>query len=91
VIGGEAERLWRRSPNPALRASGFRVEYPMKELAIREAVQGRRDSGETRADLRGGERTGEGRGQLRDLTERTERDVPRGQIAATVRDFLSGP
>jgi histidyl-tRNA synthetase len=91
VIGGEAERLAAFGDISALRASGFRVEYPMKDVAFGKQFKAAAESGAKLALIYGGDELAKGVVKVRDLTERNEREIPRGQVLATVRDFFSGP
>ncbi len=89
VIGGEAERLAAFGDIHALRAAGYRVEYPMKEVAFGKQFKAAAESGAKVALIYGGDELAKGVVKLRDLTERSERDVPRAQVVATVRDFFT--
>jgi histidyl-tRNA synthetase len=91
VIGGAAERLAAFGDIQALRAGGFRVEYPLKDVAFGKQFKAAAESGAKVALIYGGDEVAKGVVKFRDLAERTERDIPRAQILATVRDFLSGP
>jgi histidyl-tRNA synthetase len=91
VLGGPAERLAAFGDIQALRASGFRVDYPMKDLAFGKQFKAAGESGAKVALIYGADEVAKGVVKFRDLTERSERDIPRGQILATVRDFFSGP
>ncbi len=90
VIGGEKERLAAFADIHALRAMGYRVDYPMKEVAFGKQFKAAAESGAKLALIYGGDELAKGVVKLRDLTERSEREVPRGEVAAQVRDFLSG-
>jgi histidyl-tRNA synthetase len=74
----------------ALRAAGFRVEYVLKDLAFGKQLKGALDSGAKLALLYGGDELGRGVVKLRDLTGRTEREVPRAGVPAAVQDFFAG-
>ena len=74
----------------ALRAAGIRVEYALKELAFGKQLKAALDSGARLALLYGGDELVRGVVKLRDLTGRTEREVPRAEVSAAVRDFLAG-
>jgi histidyl-tRNA synthetase len=89
VIGGAEERAAAFGDIQALRAAGFRVEYPMKEVAFGKQFKAAAESGAKLALVYGGEELAKGVVKLRDLTARTEHDVPRDQVATAVRDFLS--
>ena len=90
VIGGAAERRAAFGDIHALRAAGFRVDYPMKELAFGKQFKVAAESGAKLALIYGGDELAKGVVKLRDLTERNEREVPRDQVLATVRDFFAG-
>jgi histidyl-tRNA synthetase len=91
VIGGPNERLAAFGDIQALRASGFRVDYPMKDLAFGKQFKAAAESGAKLALIYGGDELAQGVVKVRDLTERSERDIPRTQVVATVRDYFSGP
>jgi histidyl-tRNA synthetase len=90
VIGGEPERAVAFGDIHALRAAGYRVEYPLKEVAFGKQFKAAAESGAKLALIYGGDELAKGVVKIRDLTERSERDVPRGELVATVRDFFSG-
>jgi histidyl-tRNA synthetase len=89
VIGGAAERMAAFGDIQALRAAGFSVEYPMKEVAFGKQFKAAADYGAKLALIYGGDELAKGVVKIRDLTARTEVDVPRAQVSASVRDFLS--
>lgn len=89
VIGGEKERLAAFGDIHALRAAGFRVEYPMKDLAFGKQFKAAAESGAKLALIYGGDELAKGVVKIRDLTARNEVEVPRAQAAASVRDFFS--
>ena len=90
VIGGEAERKAAFADIHALRAGGFRVEYPFKELAFGKQFKAASESGAKLALIYGADEIAQGVVKIRDLSNRTEQEVPRAQVLAVVRDFLSG-
>jgi histidyl-tRNA synthetase len=90
VIGGEAERRAAFADIAALRAAGRSVEYPLKEVAFGKQFKLAADSGAKLALIYGGDELARGVVKLRDLTERSEREVPRAQVVAAVREFFSG-
>lgn len=89
VIGGEAERLAAFGDIHALRAAGFRVDYPMKELAFGKQFKVAAESGAKLALIYGGDELAKGVVKIRDLADRSEHEVPRAQVAAHVRDFFA--
>jgi histidyl-tRNA synthetase len=90
VLGGDAERTVAFADIHALRAAGYRVEYPLKPLAFGKQFKAALESGARLALIYGGDEVARGVVKLRDLGARTERDVPRDQIPAAVRDFFAG-
>jgi histidyl-tRNA synthetase len=89
VIGGEAERRAAFADIHALRAAGFRVDYPLKEVGFGKQFKLAADSGAKLALIYGADELAKGVVKIRDLTTRTEVEVPRDQVAANVRDFFS--
>jgi histidyl-tRNA synthetase len=90
VIGGENERRAAFGDIHALRAAGFRVDYPLKEIAFGKQFKAAAESGAKLALIYGPDELAKGMVKIRDLGQRTEVEVPRGEVAANVRDFLSG-
>jgi histidyl-tRNA synthetase len=88
VLGGEAERKVAFADINALRAAGFRVEYPLKPLAFGKQFKAALESGAKVALIYGSDEVARGVVKLRDLGARTERDVPRDQVLAAVRESL---
>jgi histidyl-tRNA synthetase len=89
VIGGEAERLTALGDINALRASGFRVDYPLKLAAFGKQFKAAAESGARLALIYGSDELAKGVVKFRDLGERSERDVARTDVAAEVKDFFS--
>ncbi|MDO8543459.1 MAG: histidine--tRNA ligase [Opitutaceae bacterium] len=89
VIGGAAERRAAFADIHALRAAGFRVEYPLKEVAFGKQFKAGAESGAKLALIYGGDELAKGVVKIRDLGQRNEFEVPRDQVLATVRDFFS--
>jgi histidyl-tRNA synthetase len=90
VIGGESERLVAFRDIQSLRASGFRVDYPMKHVAFGKQFKAAAESGAKLALIYGGDEVAKGVVKVRDLTQRTEVEVPREALAQNVRSFFSG-
>ncbi|HVT72011.1 MAG TPA: histidine--tRNA ligase [Lacunisphaera sp.] len=90
VIGGEAERKAAFADIRALRAAGIRVDYPLKEVAFGKQFKAAAESGARLALIYGGDELAKGVVKIRDLAGRSEQEVPRGRVVATVQDFLSG-
>jgi histidyl-tRNA synthetase len=91
VIGGEKERLAAFADVHALRAAGFRVEYPMKDLAFGKQFKAAAESGAKLALIYGSDELTKGVVKFRNMTDRSEVEVPKAQVAEAVRDFLQGP
>ena len=89
VVGGEAERHAAFGDIQPLRAAGFRVDYPLKEIAFGKQFKLAADSGAKLALLYGADELAKGIVKIRNLTDRSEFEVPRDQVLATVRDFFS--
>ncbi|HVU24705.1 MAG TPA: histidine--tRNA ligase [Opitutus sp.] len=89
VIGGEAERLAAFADVQALRAAGYRVDYPLKEVAFGKQFKLAAESGARLALIYGADELAKGTVKIRDLRARTEQDVPRDSVAAAVRDFFT--
>jgi histidyl-tRNA synthetase len=90
VIGGPSERQAAFAHIHALRAAGCRVDYPLKEVPFGKQFKAAAESGAKMALIYGGDELAKGVVKLRDLTERTERDVPTADVVPTVRDFFAG-
>lgn len=90
VIGGAAERLAAFREIHALRAAGFRVEYPLRDLAFGKQFKAAAESGARLALILGGDELARGVFKVRDLGQRSEAEVPREAVVAHVRDFLAG-
>jgi histidyl-tRNA synthetase len=74
----------------ALRAAGFRVEYPLKDLAFGKQFKVAAESGAKLALIYGTDELAKGVVKIRVLGDRSEHEVPRDRVAAAVRDFFSG-
>lgn len=89
VIGGPKERLAAFGDIHALRTAGYKVEYPMKEVAFGKQFKAAAESGAKLALIYGGDEIAKGVVKIRDLTNRSEQEIPRDQVLATVKDFFS--
>ncbi|HEX2101562.1 MAG TPA: histidine--tRNA ligase [Candidatus Synoicihabitans sp.] len=89
LIGGAVERPAALAAIAALRASGYRVEYPWRELAFGKQFKTAAESGARLALIFGGDELARGVVKIRDLRNREETEVPRDQLLDAVRDFLS--
>jgi histidyl-tRNA synthetase len=90
VIGGEAERRAAFADIHALRAAGYRVEYPMKDAAFGKQFKAAAESGAKLALIYGADELAKGSVKLRDLTDRSEHEVPSAEVMAHVKNFFSG-
>jgi histidyl-tRNA synthetase len=88
VIGGEAERPAAFADIQALRAAGVRAEYPFKDLAFGKQFKAAAESGARLALIYGGDELAKGVVKIRNLTDRSEREVPRAAVLAEVRSAL---
>jgi histidyl-tRNA synthetase len=89
VIGGEAERRAAFADIQALRAAGFRVEYPLRDVAFGKQFKLAADAGAKLTLIYGPDELAKGVLKLRDMSTRSEFEVPRTDVIATVRDFFS--
>jgi histidyl-tRNA synthetase len=89
VIGGEAERRAAFADIQALRAAGFRVDYPLKEVAFGKQFKAAAEAGARLALIYGGDELAKGVLKIRNMSDRSEFEVPRDQAVAAVRDVLS--
>ncbi len=89
VIGEAAERRAAFADIQALRALGYRVDYPLKEVAFGKQFKAAADSGAKLALIYGTDEIAKGVVKIRDLADRSEREVPAAQLAQAVRDFFS--
>ena len=89
VIGGEAERRAAFGDIHALRAAGYAVDYPFKDIAFGKQFKAAGETGARLALIYGSEELAKGVVKLRDLKERSEREVPRGRVLAAVREFMA--
>ncbi len=92
VIDGEKGRAAAFPDIQVLRAAGYRVEYVLRfaELAFGKQFKAATDSGARLALIYGGDEIAKGVVKIRDLTNRTENEVPSADVAVAVRDLLSG-
>ncbi|MDF9833094.1 histidyl-tRNA synthetase [Ereboglobus sp. PH5-5] len=89
IIGGEQERLAAFADINAIRAAGFRVDYPMREMAFGKQFKAAAESGAKLALIYGSDELAKGVVKIRDMGTRTEQEIPKAGVLETVRDFLS--
>ncbi len=90
VIGGEAERAAAFADIRALRAAGWRVDYPLKDVAFGKQFKAAAEAGAKLALIYGGDELAKGVVKIRDMSDRSEREVPRDRVVEAVRDALGG-
>lgn len=90
VIGGEAERAAAFADICALRTAGWRVEYPLKDVAFGKQFKAAAEAGARLALIYGGDELAKGVVKIRDMSDRSEREVPREHVVEAVRDALGG-
>ncbi len=88
VIGGEAERKAAFADISRLRAGGYRVDYPMRDLAFGKQFKAASDSGAKIALIYGADELSKGVVKMRDLGDRTEREFPAAEVEGAVRGFF---
>ena len=89
VIGGPAERRAAFGAIHRLRAAGFRVEYPLREVAFGKQFKAAADSGARLALIYGSEEVAKSVVKIRDMADRSEREFPAAEVETAVRGFLS--
>ncbi len=89
VIGGERERMAAFADIHLLRTAGYRVEYPLKDSAFGKQFKAAAESQAKLALIYGTDELAKGVVKIRDLTDRTEHEVPSAQLVTVVRDFFS--
>ncbi|MGH7997089.1 MAG: histidine--tRNA ligase [Opitutaceae bacterium] len=89
VIGGPDERKAAFAGIQALRSCGYRVEYPFREMAFGKQFKAAAESGARLALIFGSDELAAGVVKIRDLSARTEREVPREALLEAVREQLS--
>jgi len=91
VISGEGEpRRAAFADLSRLRSAGYRVEYPLRAPAFGKQFKAAAESGARVALIYGSDELAKGVVKIRDLGERSERDVARADVAGAVKDFFSG-
>ncbi len=90
VLGGETERRAAFADIQCLRAAGYRVDYPMRDLGFGKQFKAAAELGAKVALIYGGDELAKGVVKLRDLRQRSEREVPQAGVLAAVRELLSG-
>ncbi len=89
LVGGAAERKAAFADIGRLRANGYRVDYPLRELAFGKQFKAASDSGAKLALIYGSDELARGVVKVRDLLERSEREIPASEVEAAVRGFFT--
>jgi histidyl-tRNA synthetase len=71
-----------------LRATGLRVDYPFKDLAFGKQFKAAAESGARLALIYGGDELARGVVKIRDMADRSERELPRADVLPAVADAL---
>jgi histidyl-tRNA synthetase len=90
VVDGENGRAKAFPCIRELRAGGFRVEYSFKDQAFGKQFKAAAECGARLAVIFGGDEIARGVVKVRDMGDRSEREVPHEQAVAAVRDTLTG-
>ena len=88
LIGGQAERLAAFAGIHELRAAGYRVEYPLRQVGFGKQFKAAGDSGARLALIYGGDEVAKGVVKVKDLRDGTEHEFPASGLLAAVRDLL---
>lgn len=88
VIGGADERLAAFGAIQSLRAAGFRVDYPLKDVAFGKQFKAASEVGARLALIFGSDELAKGVARLRDMNDRAEREIPLAEVVSAVRDSL---
>ena len=88
VIGGADERLAALGAIQSLRAAGFRVDYPLKDVAFGKQFKSASEVGARLALIFGSDELAKGVAKLRDMNDRAEREIPLAEVVSAVRDSL---
>jgi histidyl-tRNA synthetase len=89
IVGGPAERKAAFADIGRLRASGYRVDYPLRELAFGKQFKAAADSGARLALIYGSDEMARGVVKVRDLVDRSEREFPASEVEAAVKGFFT--
>lgn len=89
VIGGEAERAAAFADISGIRAAGYRVDYPLKDIAFGKQFKAAAESGAKLALIYGGDELAKGVVKIRDLSDRSEHEIPRESVVEAVRDYFT--
>jgi histidyl-tRNA synthetase len=88
LIGGPAERLAAFAGIQELRAAGYRVEYPLKQVGFGKQFKAAGDSGARIALIYGSDEVARAVVKVKDLRDGTEHECPVAGLLVAVRDLL---
>ncbi|MDX2109975.1 MAG: histidine--tRNA ligase [Verrucomicrobiota bacterium] len=88
VIGGATERKAALAGIAALRGAGYRVDYPLREVAFGKQFKLAGQSGARLALIFGTDEVAAGTVKLRDMAGGTEMAVPAEHLVPAVREFF---
>jgi len=88
VIGGDAERAVALADANLLRQAGFSVDYPFKNAGFGKQFKAASASGARVALIYGSDELEKGVVKLRDLSDRSEEEIPRERLVLALRDRL---
>jgi len=89
VIGGELERKVAFGAISSLRALGYSVDYPFKDLGFGRQFKAAAESGAKLALIFGSDEVAKGSVKIRDMAVRSEEEIARSELESTVREFFS--
>jgi histidyl-tRNA synthetase len=90
VIGGEASRAVAFAGIHELRAAGFRVDYPFKDVAFGKQFKAAAECGARLAVIYGSDEIARNVIKIRHMTDRSEQEISQTGLIAAVRGLLSG-
>ena len=90
VVDGEKGRPHAFPAIRDLRSAGYRVEYALRELAFGKQFKAAAESGARLALMYGGDEVARGVAKIRDMGDRSEREVPLADVLTSVRTALAG-
>jgi len=88
VIGGEEERVAALFDANVLRQSGFAVDYSLKSQPFGKQFKAASASGARFAFIYGSDELEKSVVKVRNLSDRSEEEVPRAQLPLVLRDLL---
>jgi histidyl-tRNA synthetase len=89
VIGGELERKVAFGAISSLRALGYSVDYPFKDLGFGKQFKAAAESGAKLALIFGSDEVAKGSVKIRDMAVRSEEEIARSELESTLREFFS--